>query len=100
MDAHDVRLMDMIDGTKQFIVPVFQRDYSWGTKHCLQLWKDIVRVGSDDNAKAHFVGSVVYIAAEDTSAKITRWLLIDGQQRLTTLTILLAALRTRLPIEY
>jgi uncharacterized protein with ParB-like and HNH nuclease domain len=53
------------------------------------LWKDILRVGSDTNTKAHFVGSVVYIAAEETSATITRWLLIDGQQRLTTLTLLL-----------
>jgi uncharacterized protein with ParB-like and HNH nuclease domain/predicted transport protein len=96
MDAHDVRLTDMIDGTKQFIIPVFQRDYSWGTKHCQQLWQDIVRVGSDKNAKAHFVGSVVYVEAEETSASVTRWLLIDGQQRLTTLTLLLAALRNRI----
>ncbi len=97
MKAEDVRLTELLEGPKQFIVPVFQRDYSWGTKHCLQLWKDIVRVGSDETAKAHFVGSVVYIAAEETSAKITRWLLIDGQQRLTTLTLLLAALRNRMP---
>src|SRR6266508_3938881 len=97
MKAEDVRLTELLEGPKQFIVPVFQRDYSWGTKHCLQLWKDIVRVGSDENAKAHFVGSIVYIAAEETSAKITRWLLIDGQQRLTTLTLLLAALRDCLP---
>jgi uncharacterized protein with ParB-like and HNH nuclease domain/predicted transport protein len=96
MDAHDVRLTDMIDGTKQFIIPVFQRDYSWGTKHCQQLWQDIVRVGSDKNAKAHFVGSVVYVEAEETSASVTRWLLIDGQQRLTTVTLLLAALRNRI----
>ena len=46
MKAEDVRLTDLLEGPKQFIVPVFQRDYSWGTKHCLQLWKDIVRVGS------------------------------------------------------
>ena len=55
------------------------------------------RVGADENAKAHFVGSVVYIAAEETSAKITRWLLIDGQQRLTTLALLLTAMRNRMP---
>lgn len=97
MKAEDVRLTELLEGPKQFIVPVFQRDYSWGTKHCLQLWKDIVRVGSDPNAKAHFVGSVVYVAAEETSATITRWLLIDGQQRLTTLSLLLAALRNKLP---
>ena len=47
MDAHDTRLTQLIDGQKQFIIPVFQRDYSWGTKHCLQLWRDIARVGSE-----------------------------------------------------
>jgi uncharacterized protein with ParB-like and HNH nuclease domain len=97
MNAQDIRLTELIESPKQFIVPMFQRDYSWGTKHCLQLWNDIIRVGADEKAKAHFVGSVVYIATEETSAKITRWLVIDGQQRLTTLTILLAALRNRLP---
>ena len=99
MKAEDVTLTELLEGPKQFIVPVFQRDYSWGTKHCLQLWKDIVRVGSDANTKAHFVGSVVYVAAEESSAKITRWLLIDGQQRLTTVSLLLAALRNRMPAE-
>ena len=99
MKADDVRLTELLAGPKQFIVPVFQRDYSWGTKHCLQLWEDIVRVGSDANTKAHFVGSVVYVAAEGSSANIPRWLLIDGQQRLTTVSLLLAALRNRLPAE-
>jgi uncharacterized protein with ParB-like and HNH nuclease domain/predicted transport protein len=96
MDAHDVRLTEMIDGQKQYIVPVFQRDYSWGTKQCLQLWQDIIRIGKDKNAKGHFIGSVVYIEAEETSASITRWLLIDGQQRLTTLLLIFAALRRRM----
>lgn len=99
MQAEDIHLTELLEGAKQFIVPIFQRDYSWGTKHCLQLWKDIIRVGSDPNAKAHFVGSVVYIAAEENSAKISRWLLIDGQQRLTTLLLLLVAIRNQLTIE-
>jgi uncharacterized protein with ParB-like and HNH nuclease domain len=59
MKAEDTKLTQLLEGPKQFIVPVFQRDYSWGTRHCLQLWSDVVRVGSDDNARAHFVGSVV-----------------------------------------
>lgn len=96
MKAEDVRLTQLLEGPKQFIVPVFQRDYSWGTKHCLQLWNDIIRVGADDRVKAHFVGSVVYIAAESTGARIARWLLIDGQQRLTTVSLLLVALRNRI----
>ena len=93
MNAQDLPLTQLLDGAKQFIVPIFQRDYSWGTRHCQQLWNDILRVGADPKAKAHFLGSVVYIAAEDNQAAIPRWLLIDGQQRLTTVTLLLTALR-------
>jgi uncharacterized protein with ParB-like and HNH nuclease domain/predicted transport protein len=93
MNAQDLPLTQLLDGAKQFIVPIFQRDYSWGTKHCQQLWSDVVRVGGDPTARAHFLGSVVYIAAEDNAAAIPRWLLIDGQQRLTTVTLLLIALR-------
>ncbi len=99
MNAQDLPLTQLLDGAKQFIVPIFQRDYSWGTKHCQQLWNDILRVGSDSNARAHFLGSVVYIAAEDNQAAIPRWLVIDGQQRLTTVTLLLTALRDRLKTE-
>ena len=98
MNAQDLPLMQLLDGAKQFIVPIFQRDYSWGTKHCQQLWDDIVRVGSDPNKPAHFLGSVVYISAEDNQAAIPRWLVIDGQQRLTTVTLLLTALRDRLKV--
>ncbi len=96
MNAQDLPLTQLLDGAKQFIVPIFQRDYSWGTKHCQQLWNDILRVGGDPATRAHFLGSVVYIAAEDNQAAIPRWLLIDGQQRLTTVTLLLTALRDHL----
>ncbi len=96
MNAKDEPLTRLLDGEKQFIVPIFQRDYSWGTKQCQQLWDDIERVGSDTNTRAHFLGSVVYIGAESIDASVPRWLVIDGQQRLTTVTLLLAALRERL----
>ena len=96
MDAKDLPITTLLDGAKQFIVPIFQRDYSWGTKQCLTLWNDIIRVGNDQNTKGHFLGSVVYIAAEENTADLTRWLLIDGQQRLTTLTLIMLALRARL----
>jgi uncharacterized protein with ParB-like and HNH nuclease domain/predicted transport protein len=96
MNAQDLPLTQLLDGAKQFIVPIFQRDYSWGTKHCQQLWNDILRVGGDPAVRAHFLGSVVYIAAEDNQAAIPRWLVIDGQQRLTTVTLLLTALRDHL----
>ena len=96
MKAEDTLVTNLLEGAKQFIVPIFQRDYSWGTKQCQQLWKDVIRVGSDPTIKGHFLGSVVYVAAEDNTATITRWLLIDGQQRMTTLTLLLIALRDRM----
>jgi uncharacterized protein with ParB-like and HNH nuclease domain/predicted transport protein len=96
MNAQDLPFTQLLDGAKQFIVPIFQRDYSWGTKHCLQLWDDVIRVGKDANAKWHFIGSVVYVAAEDNAAGISRWLVIDGQQRLTTLSLLLIALRNKI----
>ncbi len=99
MKAEDTPLIQLLDGMKQFIVPIFQRDYSWGTKHCQQLLNDILRVGADPNMKAHFLGSVVYIAAEDNQAAIPRWLVIDGQQRLTTITLLLTALRDHILAE-
>ncbi len=98
MNAQDLPLTQLLDGAKQFIVPIFQRDYSWGTKHCQQLWNDILRVGGDPVARAHFLGSVVYIAAEGAHAAIPRWLVIDGQQRMTTVTLLLTALRDRLKV--
>ncbi len=80
----------LIDGTKQFIIPAFQRDYSWTTEQCQQMWNDIVRAGCTDGD--HFMGSIVYIAG-NTSAVFSSWMVIDGQQRLTTLSLLLTALR-------
>lgn len=96
MNASDVPLLQFMDGARQFVIPIFQRDYSWRTQHCTQLWNDVLRAGRDPNAKAHFMGSVVYIGAEDNSADVPRWLVIDGQQRLTTVTLLFVALRDHL----
>ena len=62
MKAQDLPLTQLLQGAKQFIVPIFQRTYSWETHHCEQLFKDILRVGGDSNQQAHFIGSVVYVA--------------------------------------
>lgn len=77
----------------QFIIPVFQREYRWTEENCAQLWRDVLEVGTNLDLPEHFVGSVVYIGTADNAAAFTRWLLIDGQQRITTLTLLAAALR-------
>ena len=93
MQAVDQPFTKMVGGASQFVIPVFQRDYSWTETQCSQLWKDILRTGSDPAAKGHFLGSVVYVSASDTRKACPRWLLIDGQQRVTTLTLLAIALR-------
>jgi uncharacterized protein with ParB-like and HNH nuclease domain/predicted transport protein len=98
MKAQDLEFTQLIQGAKQFIIPIFQRTYSWELAHCEQLWNDIMRVGQTD-LHSHFIGSAVYIPEQETSAAITRWLVIDGQQRITTITLLLLAFMRRLQAE-
>ncbi len=93
MQAINRPFTQLINGTTQFIIPVFQRDYSWSDDECQQLWNDIIRAAQADSERGHFLGSIVYVATGDTAAGFTRWLVIDGQQRLATLTLLLTALR-------
>lgn len=93
MKATEAKLLDFLKKSPQFVVPIYQRTYSWTSKECEQLWNDILRAGSDDKVVVHFVGSIVYIDKADST--VTTWeplLVIDGQQRLTTVTLLLAAL--------
>ncbi|MEO8083061.1 MAG: DUF262 domain-containing protein, partial [Ardenticatenales bacterium] len=93
MKAIDSPFTKIINGTNQFVIPVFQRDYNWTEANCDQLWSDVVRIASDTTSRRHFLGSLVYVSTDDASPTFTRWLLVDGQQRLTTLTLLVAALR-------
>jgi len=93
MKAIDRPFTKIINGTMQFVIPVFQRDYTWSEAQCEQLWQDILEVAKDETGRCHFLGSVVYVSTPDTTAGFTRWLLIDGQQRVTTFILMLAALR-------
>jgi uncharacterized protein with ParB-like and HNH nuclease domain/predicted transport protein len=93
MKASETKLLDFLHSSRQFAIPIYQRTYSWTEKECRQLWDDIVRAGSDDSISVHFVGSIVYIDKAD--ANLTSWeplLVIDGQQRLTSVSLLLSAL--------
>ncbi len=96
MKANDESLTKLINGVVQFVIPVFQRDYTWTEEQCQQLWNDVITVASGGPQAKHFIGSIVYTPTEGGSAVFTRWLLIDGQQRLTTVMLLLAALRDHL----
>ena len=93
MKATEAKLLAFLKESSQFVIPIYQRTYSWTEKECRQLWDDIVRTGSNDGVSAHFVGSIVYIQKGlyqiSTQSPV---LVIDGQQRLTTVTLLIAAL--------
>ncbi len=93
MKATEVNYLKFLQGTKQFVVPIYQRTYSWTLKECSQLWNDIVRVSQNDDIPAHFIGSIVYIEKGIYQvASVSQLLVIDGQQRLTTLSLLLSAI--------
>jgi uncharacterized protein with ParB-like and HNH nuclease domain/predicted transport protein len=93
LKAVEARLIDFLKKSPQFVIPIYQRTYSWNVRECRQLWDDILRTGADGGIVAHFVGSIVYI--EKSLSNVVRespLLVIDGQQRLTTITILLEML--------
>jgi len=93
MKATEAKFLDFIKKSPQFVIPIYQRTYSWTERECKQLWDDIIRTGSNENISAHFVGSIVYI--EKGLYHITSQsplLVIDGQQRLTTMALLIASL--------
>ena len=93
MKATATNFLKFLQGTKQFIIPIYQRTYSWRISECQQLWNDILRVAGDDKIPAHFLGSIVYVEKGIYHiSSITQLLAIDGQQRLTTLSLLLVAL--------
>ena len=95
MQARDVFLTQLMQGPKQFLVPIFQRTYSWKEVHCAQLYKDIIQAGKSGQVQSHFIGSVVLIPNQQMMAAIPQWQVIDGQQRLTTITLLIAAMVQR-----
>lgn len=93
MKATEAKLLSFLQKSPQFIIPIYQRTYSWTDKQCQQLWDDIVRAGSSDAIAVHFIGSIVYV--EQGLSQVTHQaplLVIDGQQRLTTVTLLIEAL--------
>ncbi|MAY25640.1 MAG: hypothetical protein CMK02_04995 [Polycyclovorans sp.] len=93
MKATEAKLLDFLKKSPQFIIPIYQRTYSWSSPQCQQLWDDILRAGSQDAIGGHFIGSVVYIeqGLYQVSSQ-SPLLVIDGQQRLTTAMLIIEAL--------
>lgn len=98
--AENGTLAGVLEGKKQYQIPLYQRVYSWRKKQLDQLWSDVVeleRTRGEDPTASHFIGSLVLASSPDFGAiGVNKFLVVDGQQRLTTLTLLLAALRDHL----
>ncbi|GAA8559593.1 DUF262 and DUF1524 domain-containing protein [Helicobacter pylori] len=100
MKADATTLLNFIkDNQKnQLVIPIYQRVYSWEKEQCKQLWDDIIKIGGNDKMDGHFIGSILYMLDGITHSD-NALLIIDGQQRLTTITLLLTALRNHLSDE-
>ncbi|TPH92145.1 DUF262 and DUF1524 domain-containing protein [Helicobacter pylori] len=100
MDAKATTLLNFIKDNKknQLVIPIYQRLYSWEKEQCKQLWDDIIKIGGNDKMDGHFIGSILYVLDGNTHSN-NPLLIIDGQQRLTTITLLLIALRNHLSDE-
>jgi len=95
--AVDANLLEFLKKGTQFVVPIYQRVYSWELAECERLWDDVIQAGRHDSIGAHFTGSIVYVEKEQgTRTSSEPDLVIDGQQRVTTITLLLAGLAARL----
>ncbi|PUD38762.1 hypothetical protein C2R81_06910 [Helicobacter pylori] len=95
MEAREATLLGFFEENQnnQFVIPIYQRLYSWEKEQCEQLWDDIIEIGGNDKMNGHFIGSILYVRDDNTHS--SPLLIIDGQQRLTTITLLLIALRNR-----
>ncbi|GAA8388254.1 hypothetical protein Hpkin5_13920 [Helicobacter pylori] len=99
MDAKATTLLGFFEENQnnQFVIPIYQRVYSWKKEQCEQLWDDIIKIGGNDKMNRHFIGSILYVRNGITHS--SPLLIIDGQQRLTTITLLFIALRNHLSDE-
>lgn len=92
MDARKGNIYEILNGNRQFLIPVYQRYYSWDVEQCKRLWNDIAEM-QKRGREGHFVGSIVNIAEQAMPTGVQKYMIIDGQQRMTTLSLLLIALR-------
>jgi len=90
MKANETKVEDFLASNKtQFVIPVYQRNYDWSIIQCERLLDDILEVGNNKKQIAHFIGSIVFVHDDAyTTAKIRELTIIDGQQRLTTITLI------------
>jgi uncharacterized protein with ParB-like and HNH nuclease domain len=95
MHAGETKIQAIIDGQRQYVVPLFQRPYSWETTPWSTLWQDLAELCEEENPRNHFIGSIVTMPSRSVPEGVTKYIMIDGQQRLTTLLLLLAVMRDK-----
>src|SRR5579863_10013193 len=93
MRAEKQTLRDTLGGQNRYIIPVFQRYYSWKQPNWQQLWEDLAAMADPQARHQHFMGTLVFVPEPHYSYKLPAYHVIDGQQRLVTLSLLLCALR-------
>jgi len=97
MHAQAKRLIDILSSQTQFLIPIYQRTYSWTDKECKCLWDDIIRAGNSSHIPSHFIGSVVYVLDDSYGlGSIHKAVVIDGQQRITTILLMLKAISKKM----
>ena len=95
MQANETRLSKILEGQNQYVIPLFQRTYSWDTKEWNVLWDDLIELLDSESPRTHFIGSIVSMPTVSVPEGVAKYLLIDGQQRITTIFILLTLLRDK-----
>ncbi|MCA9950598.1 MAG: DUF262 domain-containing protein [Anaerolineales bacterium] len=93
MKASETKLQPVLEGEKQYVIPLFQRHYSWKKEHWKTLWDDLTELYESSDGREHFLGAIVTMPIDMQPHGVSKYVLIDGQQRLTTLFVLLAAMR-------
>ena len=93
MQASPAKVIEFFNGEKQNLIPLFQRQYTWKPEKLQTLWDDLLVQYEAGDKSTHFIGAIVSLPARSVPVGVSKYLIIDGQQRLTTISLLLCALR-------
>ena len=92
MEAFPANVIQYFNGEKQNLIPLFQRPYSWSKTHWQTLWDDMLVQYDGEGRTSHFMGAIVSVPARSVPVGVSKYLIIDGQQRSTTVSLLLNVL--------
>ena len=99
MEARKIKLLEFIgNGKKTFNIPVYQRNYDWKEEQCRKLFEDIQNIVKSDYEIEHFLGTVVFVSSK-SEMNFNEYVLIDGQQRITSIMLLLKVLHEKVTDE-